>query len=124
MSDNNDTTNHNLTDGLIQAVADSPQSEEDDDWSAPLWDDNWDGDVGDFSGARLCVATKKWGDGTVDVLIAHYPDDEDSMPTAYAHRHGNEVAPLTVHGPADEVVETVTQQWREPQMEQASGVPD
>lgn len=113
--DNSATTNHSLADGLLQAVSDISHDAEDGDWSAPLWENNWKGDVGHIGEAHLRVAAKRWGDGTVDVLVAHYPEDEDSMPTAYAHRHSKDVTPLTVDGPADKVVETVTRTWGPPQ---------
>jgi hypothetical protein len=61
------------------------------------------------------VATKKWADGTVDVLVAHDPYAKDGTPTAYAHRHGQDVSPLAVHGPVNDVVETVTNVWEPPQ---------
>lgn len=121
MSDNSDTTNRDLADGLLHAIADSSSTEEDSDWSAPLWDGDWVGDIGHIGEVELCLASKRWADGTVDVLIAHYAVDEDSMPTAYAHRHGTDVTPLTVHGPADEVVKLVTGVWGPPQPRQTSG---
>jgi hypothetical protein len=118
---NNDTTDHNPTNDQSQAIPDSSHSEVDSDWSTPLWDDVWEGETGLFGDVRLCVATKKWGDGTVDVLVAHDPYAEDGMPTAYAHRHGKWVTPLAVHGLADDVVKTVTNVWGSPQSKQTSG---
>src|SRR6476469_4938197 len=97
-------------------TTDPAQSDDDSGWGAPLWDDSWEGQTGQFGDAHLCVATKTWGDGTVHALVAHDPhDDEGTGTTAYAHRHGHNVTPLTVHGPATEVVKTVTQVWGPPQ---------
>ncbi len=112
---NSGTTDRSIVDGRIQADPAPARSDEVGDWSAPLWDDTWEGQTGLFGDARLCVATKKWGDGTVDVLVAHDPYVDDGMPTVYAHRHGKWVTPLTVHGPADDVVKTVTSVWGPPQ---------
>lgn len=121
LDDSDKNADSRPTNDHIRANLDSVCSEEDGDWSAPLWDENWDGDVAGLGEARLFVAMKKWEDSTEDVLIAHYPEVEDGgMPTAYAHRHGNDVAPLTAHGPADDVVEIVTRQWEPPRAEEGA----
>lgn len=112
----NDTIDRSLTDGPIQAVPDSSSpAEHSDDWASSLWDDGWEGQTGQFGQVHVCVATKKWGDGTEDVLVAHNPYDDGNTATAYAHRHGQWVTPLTIHGPANEVVKTVTSTWGPPQ---------
>ena len=118
---NSDTTVDVSVNGRIHVISDSSHSAEGDKWSARLWDDSWEGQTGLFGEARLCVATKKWGDGTVDVLVAHDPYGDDGVPTVYAHRHGNDVTSSTVKGPADEVVEIVTTVWGPPQMRQNYG---
>jgi hypothetical protein len=66
--------------------------------------------------AHICVSPpRSGGDGTVDVLVVHDPYDKGNLAAAYAHRHGEDVTPLTVHGPADNVIETVTKLWGPPQ---------
>jgi hypothetical protein len=99
----------------INAIPNSNPFEDRSVWSIHLWDNGWNGEAGMFGAANLCVATKKWANGTVDVLIAHALGFEDSMPTAYAHRHGDGVTPLTVHGPAKDVVRTVIDTWGPPE---------
>lgn len=115
--DNSDTTDRSMADGETRADPAPARSDEVHDWGAPLWDDTWEGQTGLFGDAHLCAATKKWADGTVDVLVAHDPHADDGMPTVYAHRHGQDVTPLTVHGPADDMVKTVTNVWGPPQEE-------
>src|SRR5690242_19302844 len=112
---NNDATDPSRANDLIEAVPDTTHSEQDNEWGAPLWDDSWEGQTGLFGDAHLCVATKKWGDGTVDVLIAHDPYADAGIPTVYEHRHGTNVTPFTIQGPANEVIKTVTQVWGPPQ---------
>lgn len=111
-----DTADSGLTNSRFQAVPNTSHSGEDDEWSTPLWDAAWEGDIGLIGDVHLCVAAKKWGDGTVDVLIAHDPYAECGVSTAYAHRHRNGMAPVTVHGPVGDVVETVTNTWGPPQV--------
>jgi len=107
----NDTIDRSLTEGPIQAVPDSSSPAEHGDWASSLWDDGWEGQTGLFGQVHVCVATKKWGDGTADVLVTHNPYDDGNTATAYAHRHGDDVTPLTIHGPANDVVKTVTNTW-------------
>lgn len=115
--DNSDTTDRSIAAGETRVDPAPARSDEVGDWSAPLWDDTWEGQTSLFGDAHLCVATKKWADGTVDVLVAHDPYAEDGMPTVYAHRHRKSVTPLTAHGPAADVVKTVTNVWESPQEE-------
>ena len=115
MSDNNSDMTGGIANGRIPAGPASTRSTKVSEWDAPLWDDAWEGQTGLFGDAHLCVATKKWADGTVDVLVAHDPYAEDGMPTVYAHRHRGQAAPLTIHGRADEVIKTVTTAWGPPQ---------
>jgi len=85
-------------------------------WSAPLWEDGWEGETGSVGDAHLCVATKRWVDGTVDVLVAHDPSLTSEVPTVYAHRHGSPgMTPLTIHGPADAVIHALVDVWGPPQ---------
>lgn len=109
------TTDVGSTSVRCQASPGASDSKESREWGSRLWDDSWEGETGLFGGVHLCVATKKWGDGTVDVLIVHNPYDEWQLTTAYAHRQGENVTRLTVDGPADNVIETVTKAWGPPQ---------
>jgi hypothetical protein len=120
---NNDTTDRSLTDGPIQAVPDSSSpAEHNDDWASSLWDDGWEGQTGLFGQVHLCVATKKWGDGTEDVFIAHNPYDDGNTAIAYAHRYGDGVTSLPVQGPANDVVATVTSVWGPPPQEKETEI--
>jgi hypothetical protein len=88
-------------------------------WCTPLWDDDWTGEIGLFGDVYLCVAAKKWADGTVDVFVAHDPHAAGGPPSAYAHRHGPRVTSVTVHGRATAVIQTVTRLWGPPQKSEA-----
>jgi hypothetical protein len=91
-------------------------------WETALGDDAWNSVTG-LVDERLYVAAKDWPDGTVDVVVVHAP--WSVMPTVFAHRHGAAgVTPLTVHGPADEVIERVLRGWPPPQLSRVDGDAD
>lgn len=116
-----DTAGSVATTARIDTLPTATEAGDAPEWSAPLWEDDWDGDYASFGGVDLCVATKSWPDGSADVLVAHAPAFDDAMPTAYAHRHGaSGVTSLTVHGSAGAVVRTVIADWGPPQVRNAN----
>jgi hypothetical protein len=85
-------------------------------WNLPLEDCGWDGAHLVVGEVELFVSTKRWLDGTVDLLVSADPFPCDGgMPTAFAHRHGAAGVPsLSAHGPGDLVVSTITVTWGSP----------
>jgi hypothetical protein len=104
-------------DGAVERDVSSPA------WQAALGDDAWNSVTG-LVDTRLYVAAKDWPDGTVDVVVVHDPWSV-AEPMVFAHRHGAAgVTPLTVHGPADAVLERVLRRWPLRQLSRVDGDAD
>lgn len=108
-----DSSGANDTPSLAPTNEHSSGSEK---WSLPLWTEGWSAVTNCLSEFDLMVATKRWADGTIDVLVAHDPFARDGEPTAHAHRFSSaDMTPLSTYGPAHLVIGTVIDVWERPQ---------